>query len=225
MHQPCVIFCFPHACTQVAKNLVLAGVGFVAIADDSRAGGPSSSGNFLVPYSASLGASASAGGDGAPSCSVAEASVATLQAMNPLIKVRVQPMTPSSSTPSTAAGGGGQAGGGGGAGRGMVDEELLKGYDTVVASVSSFSEIQALEDSCTSKAVPGKECWYNNWACCMVGSGQGSRVLFVYLPHPCSGFLATLQQLSCHSLLTILSSGHHNAFLSLQGWGSSCSAA
>jgi molybdopterin/thiamine biosynthesis adenylyltransferase len=63
---------------QVAKNLVLAGAGLVAIADDTPCSSRSF-GNFLVPASCP------------PDSSVAEASASTLKDMNPLIKVVVQP--------------------------------------------------------------------------------------------------------------------------------------
>ncbi|GMH38448.1 hypothetical protein BSKO_06332 [Bryopsis sp. KO-2023] len=64
---------------EVAKNIVLAGVGSVVLADDTpcRDAPP---GNFLIHTSSN------------PNESVASVSAATLQEMNPLVKVTSQPM-------------------------------------------------------------------------------------------------------------------------------------
>mmetsp|Transcript_15887 Transcript_15887/g.34291 ORF Transcript_15887/g.34291 Transcript_15887/m.34291 type:complete len:313 (+) Transcript_15887:84-1022(+) len=98
---------------EVAKNLVLAGVGHVAIADDTPCSS-ASFGNFLVAA------------DSDPLHSVAEASVRTLQAMNPLIKVV--------SVPGSAT---------------QLPDSVLQGADLVVASGLTFSEVSKLDERCT----------------------------------------------------------------------------
>lgn len=72
----------PLRCVQVGKNLVLAGVGSLSLVDDTPCG-DCASGNFLVPA------------DVDPACTVAEASVATLREMNPLVKVEALAGSPS----------------------------------------------------------------------------------------------------------------------------------
>ncbi|GAX81801.1 hypothetical protein CEUSTIGMA_g9229.t1 [Chlamydomonas eustigma] len=99
---------------EVSKNLTLAGAGLVAIADDTPCG-QDKPGNFLIS-------------DDSPATStVAEACACTLQAMNPLIKVKVE-AGPHSDT-------------------GLKDLELEQ-YDTVVATDMNFLQIQDLEARC-----------------------------------------------------------------------------
>ncbi|KAK9825166.1 hypothetical protein WJX81_000917 [Elliptochloris bilobata] len=73
-----VVGCTSGVAAEVAKNIVLAGVGSLTLVDDT----PSSAGapyNFLVPA------------DADPAQSVAEASAATLREMNPLVRVGARP--------------------------------------------------------------------------------------------------------------------------------------
>ena len=78
--------------SQVAKNIVLAGVGSVVLVDDAPVGSHAP-GNFLVHA------------DAETDLTVAEASVATLQDMNPLVKVSSLPGAASTFvTPDSLAG-------------------------------------------------------------------------------------------------------------------------
>ncbi len=111
--------------------------------------------------------------------SVAEACVSTLQAMNPLIRVAVQP---------------------GSAAAGLPDDQLAQ-YDTVVASGLSFNQIEQLEAQCRSECWPlgmhnepspvsGREwvlpCRYQGWVLPLRWSGRRVCLLVV----PCLGPVA-----------------------------------
>ncbi|EFJ44580.1 hypothetical protein VOLCADRAFT_95199 [Volvox carteri f. nagariensis] len=139
---------------EVAKNIVLAGVGTVALVDDTPASA-AAPGNFLVePCTASASASASAEN----SRSVAEVSAATLQAMNPLVSVRVEPGPPSAAALLAATGApapddndlapprpessmAAQA-------EAEALRSLVSRYDTVVSCGLALREVAALDELC-----------------------------------------------------------------------------
>eukprot|EP00798_Chlamydomonas_sp_ICE-L_P009754 gene9754-7629_t len=106
---------------EVAKNIVLAGVGHVAIADDT----PCSSapfGNFLVAA------------DADPSSSVAEASARTLQAMNPLVSVVSVPGSAKALAKECSS---------------PNEVSSLAPYDLILATDLTFTEALQLDAKCT----------------------------------------------------------------------------
>ncbi|GLI60826.1 hypothetical protein VaNZ11_002937 [Volvox africanus] len=126
---------------EIAKNIVLAGVGTVALVDDTAASSVAP-GNFLVEL------------DSATGKSVAEASAVTLQAMNPLIAVRVERGPPSASAlllPDGLQPEGGAADQVSASPVLTAAEDLrslVSRYDTVVACGLPLREVAALDDLC-----------------------------------------------------------------------------
>jgi ubiquitin-like 1-activating enzyme E1 A len=103
---------------QVAKNIVLAGVGSVTLVDDT----PCSStppGNFLVPHDAK-------------DKTVAEACVATLQEMNPLVSLNAVAGTPAT----------------------FVTATTVSGYNMVILVGQCGSVVDAADVACRESNVP-----------------------------------------------------------------------
>jgi molybdopterin/thiamine biosynthesis adenylyltransferase len=103
---------------QVAKNIILAGVGSVTLVDDtpSSAAAP---GNFLVSHDAK-------------DKTVAEACVATLQEMNPLVSVNAVAGTPST----------------------FVTAATVSGYNIVILVGQSGAVVDAADVACRETNVP-----------------------------------------------------------------------
>ncbi|GLC36363.1 hypothetical protein PLESTB_000769800 [Pleodorina starrii] len=130
---------------EIAKNIVLAGVGTVTLLDNTPATS-AAPGNFLVEPGSAAGKS------------VAEACAATLQAMNPLMTVRVEPGPPSTAallqqqqqqdpaeaTPPPEAAASAAAT----AAPAEALRSLVSRYDTVVACGLPLRELAALSELC-----------------------------------------------------------------------------
>ncbi|KAJ9524397.1 hypothetical protein QJQ45_008609 [Haematococcus lacustris] len=134
---------------EVAKNIVLAGVGHVGIADDTPCS-QAAFGNFLVSA------------DADPSSTVGQSSAQTLAAMNPLITVSAQPLAFGPSCDGTGGSGSGDAGtdGSGGCGSSSLTQasveqlkHLVAGYDVVVSTQGvSSQEADGLEQAAAAGA-------------------------------------------------------------------------
>ncbi|GFH10281.1 ThiF domain-containing protein, partial [Haematococcus lacustris] len=133
----------------VAKNIVLAGVGHVGIADDTPCY-QAAFGNFLVSA------------DADPSSTVGQSSAQTLAAMNPLITVSAQPLAFGPRCGGTRGSGSGDAGtdGSGGGGSSSLTQasveqlkHLVAGYDVVVSTRGvSSQEADGLEQAAAAGA-------------------------------------------------------------------------
>ncbi|KAJ9524696.1 hypothetical protein QJQ45_024315 [Haematococcus lacustris] len=137
---------------EVAKNIVLAGVGHVGIADDTPCS-QAAFGNFLVSA------------DADPSSTVGQSSAQTLAAMNPLITVSAQPLAFGPSCDGTGGSGSGDAGtdGSGGGGSSSLTQasveqlkHLVAGYDVVVSTRGvSSQEADGLEQAAAGEGGEG----------------------------------------------------------------------
>ncbi|KAJ9524470.1 hypothetical protein QJQ45_019572 [Haematococcus lacustris] len=137
------------AFSDVAKNIVLAGVGHVGIADDTPCY-QAAFGNFLVSA------------DADPSSTVGQSSAQTLAAMNPLITVSAQPLAFGPRCGGTRGSGSGDAGtdGSGGGGSSSLTQasveqlkHLVAGYDVVVSTRGvSSQEADGLEQAAAAGA-------------------------------------------------------------------------
>ncbi|KAL4523103.1 hypothetical protein Ndes2526A_g07814 [Nannochloris sp. 'desiccata'] len=103
---------------EVAKNIILAGVGSVTLVDDTPCSA-SSPGNFLVPHDAK-------------DKTVAEACVATLQEMNPLVSVNAVAGTPGT----------------------FVSTATVSGYNIVILVGQSGAVVDAADVACRETNVP-----------------------------------------------------------------------
>jgi len=103
---------------QIAKNIILAGVGSVTLVDDTPCSA-SPPGNFLVPHDAK-------------DKSVAEACVATLQEMNPLVSVNAVAGTPAT----------------------FVTTATVPGYNIVILVGQSGAVVDAADLACSETNIP-----------------------------------------------------------------------
>ncbi|KAG2490524.1 hypothetical protein HYH03_011145 [Edaphochlamys debaryana] len=113
---------------EIAKNIVLAGVGTVALRDDAPAAS-APAGNFLVTDA-----------DRGTAKTVAEASAATLAAMNPLMVVKVEPGPAGAAELAQPLAEGEQAPAG-------SLRSLVASYDVVVATGLPLHQVAALSDA------------------------------------------------------------------------------
>ena len=102
----------------MAKNIILAGVGSVTLVDDTPCS-ESPPGNFLVPHDAK-------------DKTVAEACVATLHEMNPLVSVNAVPGTPAT----------------------FVTAATVSGYNIVILVGQSGAIVDAADVACRESNVP-----------------------------------------------------------------------
>ena len=106
------------AILKVAKNIVLAGVGSVTLVDDTDCSA-GASGNFLLPHDAK-------------DQTVAEACVATLREMNPLVSVAAINESPET----------------------FLNANKFAGYNIVVVIGQSGAGVDAADRACTETGVP-----------------------------------------------------------------------